>query len=147
MVLKHLGETIDIHGGGEDLIFPHHENEIAQSEALTGKTFSRIWFHVGLLTIGEEKMAKSLGNIVSVKQALEKYDGETIRVFLISVHYRKQLAFSWSKLDEAEKMLDEIYRGLFLAEYLGGTAYEGDIREDIKSVSYTHLTLPTILLV
>ena len=117
MVLKHLGETIDIHGGGEDLIFPHHENEIAQSEALTGKPFARIWFHVGLLIIGKEKMAKSLGNIVSVKEALKRYDAETIRYYLLSVHYRKQLLFDWSMVDEAEKKLDELYRAVFAAEF------------------------------
>ncbi len=117
MVLKHLGETIEIHGGGEDLIFPHHENEIAQSEALTGKPLAKIWFHVGLLTIREEKMAKSLGNIVTIKNALEQYDSETIRYFLLSVHYRRQLEFSWKKLKLAEKKLDEIYRALFMAEF------------------------------
>ena len=117
MALKHLGETIDIHGGGEDLIFPHHENEIAQSEAFTGKQFARIWFHVGLLVIGREKMAKSLGNIVSIREAIKKYDRETVRLYLLSVHYRKQLEFTWSRLDEAERILDEIYRGVFLAEY------------------------------
>lgn len=116
MVLKHLGETIDIHGGGEDLIFPHHENEIAQSEALTGKPFVRVWFHVGLLVIGKEKMAKSIGNIVSVMEALKRYDAETVRYYLLSVHYRKQLEFNWSRIDEAEKKLDELYRAIFMAE-------------------------------
>lgn len=117
MVLKHLGETIDIHGGGEDLIFPHHENEIAQSEAATGKPFAKIWFHVGLLRVGKEKMAKSLGNFISVEDALKKYDPETIRLFLISVHYRRQLIFEWEKLDEAERLLDRLYKVIFMVEY------------------------------
>lgn len=121
MVLKHLGETIDIHGGGEDLIFPHHENEIAQSEALTEKPFARVWFHVGLLIVKGEKMAKSLKNFVTIKEALEKYDSETIRLFLLNANYRKQLEFSWEKLEETEALLDELYRALFLVEY--GTEY------------------------
>ena len=132
MALKHLGETIEIHGGGEDLIFPHHENEIAQSEALTGKPFAKIWFHVGLLTIGREKMAKSLGNIVSVKEALRRYDAETIRYFLLSVHYRRQLAFDWKKMEDAERKLDNLYRALFLAEYLakgGGGGISKSVKE------------------
>ncbi len=130
MALKHLGETIDIHGGGEDLIFPHHENEIAQSEAFTGKQFARIWFHVGLLVIGREKMAKSLGNIVSIREAIKKYDRETVRLYLLSVHYRKQLEFTWSRLDEAERILDEIYRGVFLAEYYSQRNVKGGVRDE-----------------
>ncbi len=116
MVLKHLGETIDIHGGGEDLIFPHHENEIAQSEALTGKPLAKIWFHVGLLIVRGEKMAKSLKNFVTIKEALQKYDAESVRLFLLSANYRKQLEFSWDRLKQAEDILDELYRALFLAE-------------------------------
>ena len=116
MVLKHLGETVEIHGGGEDLIFPHHENEIAQSEALTGKPFAKIWFHVGLLVVRGEKMAKSLKNFVTIKEALERFDAETIRLFLLSANRRKQLEFSWDRVEQAEELLDELYRALFYAE-------------------------------
>ncbi|MCR8433587.1 MAG: cysteine--tRNA ligase [Crenarchaeota archaeon] len=124
MALKHLGETIEIHGGGEDLIFPHHENEIAQSEALNEKPLAKIWFHVGLLIFRGEKMAKSLKNFVTIKEALEKFDNETIRLFLLNANYRKQLEFSWEKMEEAEDILDELYRAIFLAEYKAEHAKE-----------------------
>ena len=84
-LLKYLGEQIDIHGGGQDLIFPHHENEIAQSESFTGKKpFVQYWMHNGLLQIGEEKMSKSLGNLITISEALEKYTSDAIRLFILS---------------------------------------------------------------
>ena len=82
--MKYLGETIDIHGGGQDLIFPHHENEIAQSEGATGKTFVRYWMHNGFLNIDNQKMSKSLGNFFTVRDIREKYDLEAVRMFLLS---------------------------------------------------------------
>ncbi|MGA7845407.1 MAG: cysteine--tRNA ligase, partial [Dehalococcoidales bacterium] len=89
MSLKYLGETIDIHCGGQDLIFPHHENEIAQSECFTGKKpFARIWMHNGLFQLGDEKMSKSVGNIVGIKQILEKHSADGFRMFVLSSHYR-----------------------------------------------------------
>ncbi len=95
MAMTYLGETIDIHGGGQDLIFPHHENEIAQSEASTDTTpFSRYWVHNGLLQLGEDKMSKSLGNLVSVDQALEKYSPDSLRLYFLSSHYRSPLSYS-----------------------------------------------------
>ncbi|MGQ4893618.1 MAG: cysteine--tRNA ligase [Candidatus Njordarchaeia archaeon] len=116
MTMKYLGETIDIHGGGADLIFPHHENEIAQSEAATGKPFARFWFHVGLLRMRGDKMSKSLGNIVPIFEALRRYDHETIRLWAINTHYRKPIDFYWDLLENTEKILDDMYSSLFLAE-------------------------------
>lgn len=91
MVLHHLGETIDIHGGGKDLIFPHHENEIAQSEALTGKKFAKYWSHCGLVKINGEKMSKSLGNSLTIRDALQKYNHEVIRYVMLSKHYTSDI--------------------------------------------------------
>lgn len=103
MALKYLGDTIDIHGGGSDLIFPHHENEIAQSECFTGKPFSKVWMHNGLLNLGSEKMSKSLGNLITIKDALDKYSSDTLRVFVLGSHYRKPLAYSEEALDAASR--------------------------------------------
>jgi len=108
MSLNLLGETIDIHGGGQDLIFPHHENEIAQSEAFTGSNFVRYWMHNGFVTINEEKMSKSLGNFFTLKDILKRYGAEVVRFFLLSAHYRSPLDFSDKHLDEAEKGLKRI---------------------------------------
>ena len=109
MALKHLGESIDIHGGGADLAFPHHENEIAQSEAYTGKPFARYWVHNGFITIDKEKMSKSLGNFFTIRDVLEKYDPEVIRLFVISSHYRSPIEFSGDQLRDAEASLDRFY--------------------------------------
>lgn len=104
MSLKYLGETLDIHGGGQDLIFPHHENEIAQSESFTGKKpFVKYWMHNGLLRLGEEKMSKSIGNIISIKQALSKFSSDAIRIFILGSHYRSPLTYSPEALEAAEK--------------------------------------------
>jgi cysteinyl-tRNA synthetase len=109
MVIKHLGESIDIHGGGADLIFPHHENEIAQSEAYTGKPFAKYWVHNGFITIDKEKMSKSLGNFFTIKEILDKYDAEVIRLFILSSHYRSPIEFSNEQLYDAESSLDRYY--------------------------------------
>ncbi len=109
MVIKHLGESIDIHGGGADLIFPHHENEIAQSEAYTGKPFARYWVHNGFITIDKEKMSKSLGNFFTIRDILDKYSPEVIRLFLLSSHYRSPIEFSHEQLRDAESSLDRLY--------------------------------------
>ncbi|MDV2988772.1 MAG: cysteine--tRNA ligase [Dehalogenimonas sp.] len=101
---KYLGETIDIHGGGADLIFPHHENEIAQSESFTGrKPFVRYWLHNGLLQLGGEKMSKSLGNLITIKEALTKYSADALRVFVLSSHYRSPLTYADEIIEGAEK--------------------------------------------
>lgn len=109
MVIKHLGESIDIHGGGVDLIFPHHENEIAQSEAYTGKPFAKYWMHNGFITIDREKMSKSLGNFFTIREILDKYDAEVIRMFILLSHYRSPIEFSQEQLHDAEASLDRYY--------------------------------------
>ncbi len=112
MSLKHLGESFDIHGGGADLLFPHHENEIAQSEAYTGKPFARYWVHNGFITINKEKMSKSLGNFFTIKEVLNRFDPEVLRFFLLSTHYRSPIEFSDEQLKEAESTLDRFYTTL-----------------------------------
>ncbi len=112
MSMKYLGESFDIHGGGKDLIFPHHENEIAQSEAATGKPFVKYWLHNGFVNINAEKMSKSLGNFFTIKEVLEKYDSEVLRFFLLSAHYRSPLDFSDQNLDESIVGLERIYAAL-----------------------------------
>ena len=110
MSTKYLGETLDIHGGGRDLIFPHHENEIVQSEAATGRTFVRYFVHNGFVTNHGVKMAKSLGNIVPIREVVEKTDRETIRLLLLSHHYRSPLDFSEKALIDASENLEGFYR-------------------------------------
>ena len=112
MSMKYLGDTFDIHGGGKDLIFPHHENEIAQSEAATGNPFARYWLHNGFVNINAEKMSKSLGNFFTIREVLEKYDSEVLRFFLLSAHYRSPLDFSDQNLNEAESGMERIYTTL-----------------------------------
>ncbi len=114
MAMHYLGETIDIHGGGLDLIFPHHENEIAQSEAATGKPFVRYWLHNGMVTVGREKMAKSLGNFVTIKQMLARHHPEALRLFLLSMHYRSPLDYSEKVVSDHEKALEGFYETLYL---------------------------------
>jgi len=109
MSRRFLGETFDIHGGGKDLIFPHHENEIAQSEAAHGKPFARYWMHNGFVNIDNEKMSKSLNNFLMVKDILESYHPESVRLFLLSSHYRSPIDFSDQNLKESEKALEKIY--------------------------------------
>jgi cysteinyl-tRNA synthetase len=111
MNLAELGEQIDIHGGGNDLIFPHHENEIAQSESFTGKPFARYWIHNGMLQLGGEKMSKSLGNIVSIKEFLSKRDADVMRMLVLSGTYRAPLMFNDETLDAAEKSVDRLKSG------------------------------------
>jgi len=109
MALKYLGKTLDIHGGGQDLIFPHHENEITQSESFTGVApFVRHWLHNGLLQLGENKMSKSLGNLITVKQALERYSSDAIRLFILSSHYRSPLTYSEEALKAAESGMERL---------------------------------------
>ena len=110
MVAKHLGTTIDIHGGGNDLIFPHHENEIAQSTcAHNGELFSRFWLHNGFVNVDHTKMSKSLGNILLVRELLEQVPGEAVRLALLNAHYRQPLDWSDSVLLEAKRKLDRLY--------------------------------------
>jgi cysteinyl-tRNA synthetase len=109
MSLKYLGETIDIHGGGRDLIFPHHENEIAQSESYTGKKpFVKYWLHNGMVQLGEEKMSKSLGNLITIKEALERYSADALRIFVLGSHYRSPLTYSEEAIEAAERGADRL---------------------------------------
>jgi cysteinyl-tRNA synthetase len=110
MSMKHLGETFDIHGGGKDLVFPHHENEIAQSEAATGKPFARYWLHNGFVNINNEKMSKSLGNFFTLRDVLARVKPEVLRFFLASSHYRSPIDYSDRSLTEAKAGLDRLYR-------------------------------------
>jgi cysteinyl-tRNA synthetase len=116
MSLRHIGETLDIHGGGADLIFPHHENEIAQSEAYTGKPFAKYWIHNGFVTIDKEKMSKSLGNVLNIRDLLDMYDAEALRLFLLSSHYRSPIEFSHEYIKEAEATLDRVYSTIWRIE-------------------------------
>jgi cysteinyl-tRNA synthetase len=109
MGFKHLGETFDIHAGGKDLIFPHHENEIAQSEAFSGKKFVNYWIHNGFVNINSEKMSKSLGNFFTIRDILDQYDAEVVRLFLLSTHYRSPIDFSDTNLKDARAGLDRFY--------------------------------------
>jgi len=109
MSLKYLGDTLDIHGGGQDLVFPHHENEIAQSESFTGvKPFVKYWLHNGLVQLGENKMSKSLGNLITIKEALERYSADAMRLFVLSSHYRSPLTYSEEALEAAERGADRL---------------------------------------
>ena len=125
MSLKYLGETIDIHGGGQDLIFPHHENEIAQSECFTGKKpFAKIWMHNGLFQLGDEKMSKSLGNIVGIKQVLEKHSADGFRLFVLGSHYRNPLTFSEEAIEAAERGAKRLSQALNNGSTSGITVVE-----------------------
>ena len=107
-----LGDTFDIHGGGSDLMFPHHENEIAQSEAVTGCTFAKLWMHNGPLRVDNEKMSKSLNNFFTVREVLKEYDGEVVRQLLIASHYRSPINYSPQSLQQAAKVLERLYTAL-----------------------------------
>ena len=112
MSKKYLGEQIDIHGGGEDLVFPHHENEIAQSEAVSGKPFAKYWMHNAFLNIDNVKMSKSLGNFKTVRQISEQYDLQILRLFMLSAHYRSPLNFSREMMEGAKASLERILTGM-----------------------------------
>ncbi len=123
MSMRYLGNGFDIHGGGKDLIFPHHENEIAQSEAATGEEFVKYWVHNGLIQINREKMSKSLGNIISIKDALSRWSREAIRMFFLSHHYQNPADFSEKAMDESEIALERLYATLKRAD---------DLRKEVK---------------
>jgi len=112
MIFKHLGQTIDIHAGGLDLVFPHHENEIAQAEALTGKPFARYWVHNGLVTVGGQKMSKSLGNYITLKEVYSKYHPDILRLLVLFTHYRSPLDFSWEKMEETKRAYERLLNAL-----------------------------------
>ncbi|MCL6479185.1 MAG: cysteine--tRNA ligase [Peptococcaceae bacterium] len=131
MSIKYLGSNFDIHGGGYDLIFPHHENEIAQSEAAAGQPFARYWMHNGFITVNREKMSKSLGNFFLVREILAKFPPETVRFFLLSTHYRSPLDFDDEKLAAAGRGLERIKTCFrLLEEAVGGASRESRNSED-----------------
>jgi cysteinyl-tRNA synthetase len=128
MSIKYLGEQIDIHGGGQDLVFPHHENEIAQSESFTGKKpFVQYWMHNGLLQMGAEKMSKSLGNLITIRDALQKFSADAIRVFILSSYYRTPLTYSDEALEAAQAGAERLLR-VAAGESRGGKGKELDAK-------------------
>ncbi len=116
MSIKYLGESFDIHGGGADLLFPHHENELAQSECFTGKPFVKYWIHNGFITIDKEKMSKSLGNFFTIREILKDFDPEVLRIFLLSTHYRHPIEFSEDQLKQTETSIDRYYTTVLRVE-------------------------------
>ncbi|MCD8048150.1 MAG: cysteine--tRNA ligase [Clostridia bacterium] len=131
MVNKYLGETIDIHSGGVDLVFPHHENEIAQSECANGAPFAHYWLHNGFITIDNEKMSKSAGNFFTVRDIAKKYDYEVIRFFMLSAHYRSPINFSDELMNAAKTSLERIYNCLDNLDFLLKAAPEGEADEKV----------------
>lgn len=131
MSCKHLGETIDIHAGGQDLIFPHHENEIAQSESHSGKEFARYWIHNGYINIDNQKMSKSLGNFFTVREILEEVSGEVVRFFMLSAHYRNPVNFSREMLRQAQAGLERIRNAKEKLSFMLGHA-QGELSAEEK---------------
>ena len=129
MSKKYLGEEIDIHAGGEDLIFPHHENEIAPSECCNGKEFARYWLHNAFLNIDNRKMSKSLGNFFTVREIGEKYDLQVLRFFMLSAHYRSPLNFSADLMEASKNALDRIINAVENLKFLAGNGAEGEMTE------------------
>ncbi len=132
MSKKYLGDEIDIHAGGEDLIFPHHENEIAQSECCNGKTFARYWMHNGFLNIDNRKMSKSLGNFFTVREISEKYDLQVLRFFMLSAHYRSPLNFSAELMEASKNGLERIVNAVENLKFLSGRAQTAELTAQEK---------------
>lgn len=140
MSKRYLGDSIDIHSGGQDLIFPHHENEIAQSEARSGKTFANFWVHNGYINIDNEKMSKSLGNFFTIREISEKMDLEIVRFFMLSAHYRGPVNYSADLLDQAKAGMMRLYNSRDMLEFLlknaDGTMKPEEIKDKEKLESY-----------
>lgn len=142
-----LGATFDIHGGGGDLKFPHHENEIAQSEGATGKKFVNYWIHVGFVQVNQEKMSKSLGNFFTIREVLEKYKAEVVRYFLLASHYRSPIDYSQESLNLAQAALDRFYttlRGLPITQQETGLEYEQRFKEAMDDDFNTPIALAVL---
>ena len=139
MALNLLGETIDIHAGGTDLVFPHHENEIAQSEGRSGKTFAKYWLHGAFINVDNRKMSKSLNNFFTAREILEKYDSEVVRLFMISGHYRTQINFTIELLDSAKASLERMYNALTRLNGYLSTASE-DVQPEDETVKASLLS-------
>ena len=127
MSMKYLGETIDIHCGGKDLVFPHHENEIAQSEGATGKPFVRYWMHNGFINVDNQKMSKSLGNFFTVRDIAKEFDLEAVRMFMLSAHYRSPINFSREMIEQAKASLDRLYTARDHYSFLMENAKDGEM--------------------
>jgi cysteinyl-tRNA synthetase len=130
MSMHHLGEQIDIHGGGNDLVFPHHENEIAQTESVTGKTFARYWVHNGMMQLAGEKMSKSLGNLVTIDDFLAEHEGDVLRMMVLNSSYRNPLTFGDDVIAQAERALERLRLALRPAS--GGTLTSGEAVESLN---------------
>lgn len=137
MNLHHLGEQIDIHGGGTDLIFPHHENEIAQTESLTGKPFARYWVHNGMLQFSGDKMSKSLGNIVTIEDFLDQHDPDTLRMMVLNASYRSPLTFNDEVIAQAERNLERLRSSLRPARPARGTILENSSQTLDRQIEIT----------
>jgi cysteinyl-tRNA synthetase len=135
MSRKYLGDTFEIHGGGHDLVFPHHENEIAQSEAFTGKQFAKIWVHSGMVTINSQKMSKSLGNIVTIEQALKNWGMNTLRLYSLSVHYAKPLDYTNELLKESAQRWRQVETCACELRFAAGTGGETDAARKMSEES------------
>ena len=145
MSSKYLGETFDIHGGGHDLIFPHHENEIAQSQACHGlETFARVWVHNGMLTVNGEKMSKSLGNFITVHQLLDKMPGELIRYVLLTAHYRQPLDWNDQLVQQSRQSLDRLYNALRGCEIDPDAMIEESIKMALEDDLNTPLAIASL---
>ncbi len=137
MNLHHLGEQLDIHGGGTDLIFPHHENEIAQSESYTGKPYVRYWLHNGMLQMAGEKMSKSLGNLVTIEDFLAEHEADVLRMMVLSSHYRSPLTFSPDTIAQAEKALERLRGGMRPAHANAAGASQGVLESLVAQTQAT----------
>ena len=145
MSMDALGETFDIHGGGSDLKFPHHENEIAQSECATGRAFAKLWMHTGSLRIDKEKMSKSLGNFITIKEALGSNSPEVLRYFLISSHYRSPLNYSDKSIDEARNSLDRLYNSIKDLNYKKIDFTKGEYTERFHNAMQDDFNTPSAI--
>ena len=133
MANKYLGETIDLHSGGQDLIFPHHENEIAQSECANCRQFSNYWMHNGYINIDGKKMSKSLGNFFTVRDILKEYDGEIVRFFMLSAHYRSPINFADTLMEQAKSAVERVYTCIENLEFLKTNAEDAPCADEIKA--------------
>lgn len=133
MAHKLLGKTIDIHAGGSDLAFPHHENEIAQSEARNNQVFARYWMHAAFLNVNNQKMSKSLNNFFTARDILERYEPDVVRLFMLSAHYRTQLNFSLELLDSAKSSMERLYNAIGNLENLVNEVAEEDLKEEERN--------------
>ena len=145
MSMTHLGEQMDIHGGGNDLIFPHHENEIAQSEAVTGKPFARYWIHNGMLQLSGEKMSKSLGNLVTIEEYLSNHSGDSLRMMVLNSGYRNPLTFNEEVIGQAESALERLRSGLKAALPGAQGLSEAKIKELQEAVETTRNDFETFM--